>query len=226
MAATIWRAVVWLACPPSLYSHVFPCFGAAVLLPGSAAGVRNLTGSGINKRKANQPELQRGFGRHAGSGAACGHKEPSVSRLVLRIPVEYSLSHTLPHTHTHITIAHARNHHTDIKLTKPAVLNLFLNCFFQHLSRVPIVVTALAFSACFEREKNIRELEQTWMALQSNLFLGLRSLVLIVISKCAMYILSGNCLTCISYFHCSTCTCVCLCDNTVYSSQMESCCPK
>lgn len=58
---------------------------------------RNLKGSRINKSKVSQTKLQRGFGRHAGSGAMCAHKELSVRVVVLRIPVEYSLSHT-PHT--------------------------------------------------------------------------------------------------------------------------------
>lgn len=51
-----------------------------------------------NKQKESKPKPQQGFGSHARSGAVCADKELSVRVVVLRIPVEYSLSHTLAHT--------------------------------------------------------------------------------------------------------------------------------
>lgn len=69
-----------------------------------SAAERNLKGSGMNKRKTGSTKLQRGFGGCAGSGAMCPHKEPSVRVVVLRIPVEYSFSHT--NTQSHWLISH------------------------------------------------------------------------------------------------------------------------
>lgn len=117
---------------------LLPAFGS---IPVVSCGERNLKGSGINKRKANQTKLQQDFGRHAGSGALCTHKELSVSLVVLHIPVEYSLSHTLARTHATITDTWGGEIHKDkvdlrglVFCFSLFVVHTFVLCFWSHPS--------------------------------------------------------------------------------------------
>lgn len=174
---------------------MFRCSGPA---PSLSSGVRNLTGSGINKRKANQAELQRAFGRHGGSGAACRHKEPSVSRLVLRIPVEYSLSHTLPHTHSRIT--RARKQHI---LSEPTLLfeTFFFFIAFSN-SCHKCLVTGLAFRDL--RWENITTVN--WNCCELELQSFVLAAQFVRYSNIKMYILPGNCLFSSFYLYRIFCT--------------------
>lgn len=120
----------------------FWCFGSILLV---SCGEKNLKGSGINKRKAKQTKAQQDFGRHAGSGAVCTHKELSVSPVVLHIPVEYSLSHTL--AHTHYNHRHMGGRYTKIKLTWGDWL--FISFFFLYFSVHTFVLCFWSYPSSF-----------------------------------------------------------------------------
>lgn len=109
----------------SLFRSLFLECGA---IPLVSCRERNLKGSGINKRKASQTKLQRGFGRHAGSGAVCAHKELSVRAVVLRIPVEHSLSYTL----SHALQSHTYKQFTELNLTECIIFNLVVHKLSFH----------------------------------------------------------------------------------------------